>query len=119
MNRTNWYYRQVVTEAELDLAFDQVESAIQEVSTDLAIVGIKAGGDLVEAFVPNMTVEIDAPLLASDQDGNRIYAAAPDPVDVSVDSNSVSTDVSGPGKEKYVSVFIQYDIVLSDERIDG
>lgn len=120
MDQTNFYYRQVVGEADLDLSHEQLRAAIRQQELDIGGVGIKAGGDIVEASpTPNMTVELDTPLIAVDQEGNRVYVASQDPIDVSVDSNSVSTAVTTPGNEKYVSVFVRFDTVLSDPRLDG
>lgn len=120
MDRLDWYYKRVVTEGDLDLRDDQVEAALQNLVLDSGAVGLRFGGDLVEASpTPNLTVELETPCGGYDQEGNRIYIASLDPIDISVDSDLVSTDVSGPGKERWVSVFVQYDVVLSDEQIDG
>lgn len=120
MDSTNFYYKQVVGEDDMDLSFEQVRAALRQQELDIGAVGIKAGGDIVEASpTPNMTVELDTPLVGVDADGNRIYVASEDPIDVSVDSNAVSTAVIGGGNEKYVSVFVRYTTVQSDPRIDG
>lgn len=120
MDSTNFYYKQVVGEDDMDLSFEQVRAALRQQELDIGAVGLKAGGDIVEATpTPNMTVELDTPLVGVDADGNRIYVASENPIDVSVDSNAVSTAVIGGGNEKYVSVFVRYTTVQSDPRIDG
>lgn len=119
MNKHDWYFKQQVTEGDLDEAFDEVEDAIRLAMTDSQLVGISAGGDLVPAEPENLTVIMETPCVANDDQGRRIYIASLDPIDVSVDSNLVSTAVVTPGNSKIVSVFIEFDVTLSNPQIDG
>jgi len=119
MDRRDFYFRQKVTEAELDGAFDDVEAALWNVAADHALVGIALGMDPAQNGVPNLTINVSGPGVAYDASGQRIAIPSTQNVDVSVDENSVSTAVAGGGNEKYVSVFIEFDRTLSDPRIDG
>jgi hypothetical protein len=118
VDRVDWYFRQKVTEAELDGAFDDVEQGIWNLATDLSFFGIVAGLAVAEASVPNLTVDVTAGT-AYDQDGARVRIPTLQNLDVSVDSNSVSTAVTTPGNSKIVSVFVKFDRALSDPRTDG
>ncbi|TMQ13289.1 MAG: hypothetical protein E6J91_18690 [Deltaproteobacteria bacterium] len=71
------------------------------------------------APVPNLTVDISGPGIALDQQGQRIFFSALQNANVAQDDNAVSTEVSGDGKEKVVSIFVKFDRALSDPRIDG
>lgn len=123
MDLFNWFFRQQVTEAEMDEAFSNAQLADQDLVVALGIFGVTLNGDADEnAGVPDLTIDITAPIIAYDQDGQRIYIPGTGgnlDVDVSVDSNAVSTAVATPGNEKIVSVFIQFDRALSEPRIDG
>lgn len=119
MDRRDFYFRQKVTEAELDGAFDDVEAALWNAAADHGLVGIASGMDPAQNGVPNLTINVSGPGVAYDASGQRIAIPSTQNVDVSVDENSVSTAVAGGGNEKYVSVFIEFDRTLSDPRIDG
>jgi hypothetical protein len=71
------------------------------------------------APVPNLTVDVSGPGIALDQLGRRLFFSALQNVNVAQDDNAVSTDVSAAGKEKVVSVFVRFDRVPSDPRVDG
>lgn len=123
MDLFDWFFKQPVTEGEMDEAFDNAQQADQDLMANQGLIGVMVNGDVAEHFaVPDLTVDIAAPVLAYDQTGQRIFipgTAGVEVVDVSVDSNSVSTAVAGGGNEKIVSVFIQFARALSNPRIDG
>lgn len=118
--RKNFYFRQRVTEAELDAAFDDLEQADHDLAADLGFVGVLANAVVSpHAPVPNLTVDVSGPGSVLDQQGQRIFFSSLQNVNVAQDDNGVSTEVSAAGKEKIVSVFVKFDRALSDPRIDG
>lgn len=119
-NRKDFFFRERVTEAELDSAFADLEDADHNLATDLGFVGVLANAVVSpHAPVPNLTVDISGPGIALDQQGQRIFFSALQNANVAQDDNAVSTEVSAVGKEKIVSIFIKFDRVLSDPRVDG
>ncbi len=119
-NRFDFFFKQVVTEGEIDGAFAGLELADRNVITDLGLSGIASGGIVAEHFpVPDLTVDIAGPLFAHSPLGERLFFAALQNVDVSVDDLSVSTAVGTPGNEKIIAVFLKFDRLLSDDRVDG
>jgi hypothetical protein len=123
MDLFDWFFKQPVTEGEMDEAFDNAEQADQSIMNDQGLVGVMVNGDVAEHFpTPDLTVDIATPVVAYDQEGQRVFipgTGGVENVDVSVDSNAVSTAVAGGGNEKIVSVFIQFARALSNPRIDG
>jgi len=119
-DRLDYYFRQKVTEAELDLGFAVLEQADRDFANDIGIFGIIDGMVASEkAGVPDLTVDLTAPGRAYDQLGQRIFFGTAQNVDLSTDLNAVSTAVQTAGNEKIVSLFIKFDRVLSDPRTDG
>ena len=119
-NRLDYYFRQRVTEAELDLGFAELEQADQNLAADLGFTGVLANAVVSQhAPVPDLTVDVSGPGAILDQLGQRIFFSALQNVSVAQDENGVSTAVSAAGKEKIVSVFVKFDRALSDPRVDG
>ena len=119
-SRTDYYYRQRVTEAELDLGFELLEQADRDIARDIGVFGVI--NEMVaseKVAVPDLTLDVTAPGLAYDQLGQRIYFGTAQNVDLSTDLNGVSTDVQNPGNEKIVSLFVKFSRSLSDPRTDG
>jgi hypothetical protein len=119
-SRVNYYFRQGVTEGELDLGFELLEQADRDLASDIGIFGIIDGMRASERNgVPDLSVDLTAPGRAYDRLGRRIFYGTAQTFDLSTDVNSVSTAVQGDGNEKIVSLFIQFDRRLSDPRTDG
>lgn len=118
MNRQNWYFEQLVTQADMDGQFSSAENADQSLQTDNGYIGIASGQDVSQIFPQDLTVDI-ASGVGYDQTGQRVFIPAVQNLDCSVDSNAISTAVSGGGNEKWISVFVAFDRILSDQRIDG
>jgi hypothetical protein len=119
-NRLDYYFRQRVTEAELDLGFAELEQADQNLAADLGFTGVVANAVVSpHAPVADLTVDVSGPGAILDQAGQRIFFSALQNVSVAQDESGVSTDVSGAGKEKIVSVLVKFDRALSDPRVDG
>lgn len=118
-SRLNYYFRQKVTEAELDSGFALLEDADQAQATDLAFIGVLSGMVVTQRGAgPNLTVDVSAGK-AYDKDGSRISFTGTQNVNVAVDESAVTTTVSGGGNSKIVSVFAKFLRVLSDPRTDG
>lgn len=119
-NRKDYYFRQRVTEAELDAGFADLEDADHNLAADLGFVGVLANAAVSQhAPVPDLTVDVSGPASILDQLGQRIFFSALQNVNVAQDDNGVSTAVATAGNEKVVSVFAKFDRALSDPRVDG
>ena len=118
MHRRDFYFRQLVAEGDMDEVFDLAEQADRDYVIDNGLVGVYFGLDVAEAGIPNLTVQV-AGGSAYDQTGQRMAIAGTQVVDVSQDSNAVSTSVAGGGNSKIISVFLQFDRALSNPQNDG
>lgn len=120
MDRKNFYYRQKVTEAELDEAFDDVENADRNLIVDQDFTGITSGLGVAENAPTDLQVIVSGPGVAYSKSGKRCnFPSSSEVVDLSVDDLAVSTAVVNPGNSRVISLFIDFDRVLSDERTDG
>lgn len=119
MDRYNFYFRQPVTEAEMDAAFAAAESALWNLSIDADMIGIMQSAVVTQNATPNLTVNVSGSAAIYDKAGQRIAFSPNQNVDVSQDYLSVSTAVSTPGNQKIISLFAKFDRTLSDPRIDG
>lgn len=118
-DRKDFYYRQKVTEAELDGAFDGLEVADRNMVGDLGFAGIASGLAAVQ-HTPSANLGVDVSAgTAYDQSGQRIRVPSVQAVSVATDNGGVSTAVATPGNAKVVSVFLRFTRSLSDPRIDG
>jgi hypothetical protein len=118
--RFDMYFRQLLTEAELDAAFDGLEAADLSIMVDTGVQGVLSGGVVSEkSGTPNLTVDITGPCVIVDQTGRRVSWSALQNLNVAVDDSAVSTAVAGGGNEKWVSVFAKFARSLSDPRVDG
>lgn len=118
-DRFDFFFRQKVTEAELDGAFDALEAADRNMLVDLGLVGVIKNAGVTEAGTPDLTVDVAGNSVVHDKLGQRIAWGPVQNIDVSVDEGSVSTSVGTPGNEKIVSVFAVFERVLTDPRVDG
>jgi hypothetical protein len=119
-DRTDFYFRQRVTEAELDLAFTLMEEADRNLATDIGVFGIISGAvPSSHAPVADLTIDMTAPGRAYDKLGERIFFGTGQRVDCSVDTSGVPTDVKTQGNERSLGVFLQFSRQLSDPRTDG
>jgi len=118
MDRRDFYFQQLVTEADLDEVFELAEAADHNYVIDNGLVGVYFGLDVAEAGVPNLTVQVSAGA-AYDQTGQRIAVPSTQIVNVAVDSNAVSTTVAGVGNSKIISVYAKFKRVLGNPKTDG
>jgi len=119
-DRVDFYFRQRVTEAELDLAFALLEKADRDLAADLNIYGIVAGAvPAPHSPVPDLTVDLTAPARAYDNLGQRMFFGTGQTVDCAVDLVGIPTDVATAGNERWLGIFLRFKRQLSDPRTDG
>ncbi|WP_342379418.1 hypothetical protein NVS55_08140 [Myxococcus stipitatus] len=119
-DRADFYFRQRVTEAELDLAFALLEKADRDLAADLNIYGIVAGAvPAPHSPVPDLTVDLTAPGRAYDNLGQRMFFGTGQTVDCAVDLVGIPTDVATVGNERWLGIFLRFKRQLSDPRTDG
>lgn len=119
MDRKDFYFREKVTEAELDGGFTDVENADRNQYIDAGLVGIMTGLVVAEHAPQDLTVNVGGPGSAYDAYGRRIHVPTTQNVNCAVDYDGVPTAVLNPGNSKYLSLFVEFDRLLSDPRIDG
>ncbi|HJL14129.1 MAG TPA: hypothetical protein RMH99_00665 [Sandaracinaceae bacterium LLY-WYZ-13_1] len=119
-DRTDFHFRQRVTEAELDLAFEQLERADRDLAADIGVRGIIAGAvPAPHSPVADLTIDLTAPARAYDRLGQRIFFGSGQRVDCSVDHAGLPTEVPTAGEERWLGVFLRFERQLSDPRTDG
>ncbi len=119
-DRTDFHFRQRVSEAELDLAFELLEKADRNLAADVGIYGIISGAEPTpHAPVPDLTIDLTAPGRAYDNLGQRIFFGSGQTVDCSVDHAGIPTSVPVAGQERWLGVFLRFERLLSDPRTDG
>jgi len=118
MNRRDYFYLQPLSESELDDGFEQAEQAERAIISDLAIAGVVAGMAVTEHSPAAISVDIGAGV-AYDNFGQRIRVSAAQLLSLATDYLGSSTAVVTPGNFKKVAIFIKFDRILSDPRIDG
>lgn len=118
-DRKDFFFRQKVTESELDEAFDDLENADRNIVIDANAEGVWFGLAVSEnGLGQDESVDVAAGS-AYDQDGQRMHLPSLQNLDVSVDLLSASTQVGSSGNEKLVGVYLKFDRALSDPRVDG
>ncbi len=119
-DRLNFYFRQRVSEAELDLGFEQLETADRNLAADIGLYGVVSGAvPSQHAPVADLTIDLSAPGRAYDRLGQRVFFGTAQGVDLSVDQNGLPTEVATAGQERWVAVFLRFKRLLSDPRTDG
>ncbi|RJS13750.1 hypothetical protein DRW03_35875 [Corallococcus sp. H22C18031201] len=119
-NTLQYFFRQRVTEAELNLGFALLEKADRNLASDLGVHGVISGAvPAPHSPVPNLSVDLTAPGRAYDNLGQRIFFGTGQTVDCSVDMSGIPTDVSTAGSERWVGIFLRFTRLLSEPRTDG
>jgi hypothetical protein len=120
MKRLDFYFEQLVGESDMDQLQSNAEEAMQRIMTDQAYFGVTTGYSVVQhAPVPNLTVDIGGPGIGYDQLGRRVAMSSSVTLNMSTDSNGLPTTVVSSGNEKWVSIFVQFTRVQTDQRFDG
>ena len=119
-NTLDFHFEQLVTESDMDALQANLQQADRRLMADQVYVGIVRGFQVVEHDpIPDLTVDIQGPGIAYDQQGRRVFMPTTTTLDVSTDSNAASTAVVGVGNEKWISVYVRFTRVESDLRFDG
>jgi len=119
-HRLDFYFRQRVTEAELDLGFELLEQADHNLAADIGLFGVVSGAVPTQhAPVADLTVDLTGPGRAYDKLGQRIAFGTGQRVDLSIDSTGIPTEVSTSGDERWLGIFLKFARVMSDPRTDG
>jgi len=134
-DRKDFFFRQRVTQAELDEAFQDMEIADNRIVSEIMGAGFLIDGPnpatVEENTVPDAFVRVNqflgydqlgrrlSNLLSGFQGGINLGAPPPQIVDLSVDEVAASTVVSTPGNEKILSIFIEFARNPTDPRLDG
>ena len=117
MDRVDFFFGQPVTEAELDLAFQLAEDADRNFALDIGVVGIADGLVVSEQGPPALSVDVTDGA-AYDDLGRRLKAAAAFEVDLSQDSNGLPSEPALGGNERWISIFVRFIRVETEERTD-
>jgi hypothetical protein len=117
MHRLDFYYRQRVTESELDDGFEFAESADWLQNVDAGLTGVASGLLVSQAGTPNMNVLV-ALGTAYDPQGRRCNVASQQAQDMATDGSN-PTAVTTIGNERWVSLFLTFARNLYDPRTDG
>ncbi len=119
-SRLNFFFRQKVTEAELDLAFELLEKADRHLAADIGVYGIISGAEPSQHQpVADLSIDLVDPAKAYDHLGQRIFIGTDQIVDLSVDHTGIPTEVTSSGNERWLAIFLKFDRLLSDPRTDG
>lgn len=118
MNLRNFYYRQRVTEGELDQIFAWAQDADRAIMVDKDEAGVSDGLALSETGPASMSVAY-ANGVAYAKAGERCAVDVASNVDCSQDEYGVPTAVAVPGNTKWIAIFVRPTRVLSEPRTDG
>lgn len=116
-DRRDYYFRQLVTESELDQGFDGLENADRAIVKDAGLFGVTTAA-VAQNGTPDLSVNVQD-LLSFDKDGQRVAASGVNNVNMALDFTGTSTAVASGGNEKILSLFVQFERALSDPRLDG
>jgi hypothetical protein len=119
-DRLDYYFRQKVTEAELDLGFELLEKADHNLAADIGIYGVVGGAIPAQhAPIADLTIDLSAPGRAYDRIGQRVFFGTGQTVNLAVDFTGIPTEVSSAKGERWLGVFLRFKRLLSDPRTDG
>lgn len=121
-DRKNFFYKQRVTEAELDAAFDQPEKGIWDLAKDMGVIGVLSGlTPSLSGGAGNSNVDITSGIAIS-KSGKRLRAytdgAGTKQFSYATDTAGAPTSVAG-GQERWISIMARHGRKKSDPRTDG
>lgn len=120
MNLFDFYYRQIVTQGEMDQAFQWCEDAARALAEDWEHVGVISALDVGEQAPAAMAVDVAGPGVAYGPGGERIAVPAPlTSINCAVDEYGVATAVGGALNEKWLSVFLKPTRRYENPAVDG
>ena len=106
MDRLDFYFRQLVLESDLDLAFDQTQERIEQVTSEheTSMHGMCQNGLVLENTVPDLYTIITGDAYGYTPEGKRLSWVDQVILDCSEDELALSTAVSGPGNSRWLSI---------------
>lgn len=107
MDRRDYYFGQVVTDAELDAGFTGAENADRNMMLDAGVIGALIGLAVGQHNSGDLNVVVTAGV-AYDKLGERCAVPTQQLVDLSKDHLGVNTAVSGGSNSKIVSLFLKF-----------
>lgn len=120
MNKRDFFYRQIVSQSDLDEAFDWVEEADRAQAEDAGLVGVFAGFGCTETAPASLGVLVGGPGVAADKNGARVATTAPSTtVACDVDEYGATTSVANVLNERWISVFVEFDQEATNPAVDG
>ncbi len=121
MDIFDWYFKQIVTQSQMDWAFDKVQDSLHATSLDNEFLGIVDGlGTAEHAGTPDKTIDVGGPGTAYDPEGQRCYVSdALTIVDCSQDEFGTDSNPPTATFQRYISVFIRFDRDLTEPALDG
>lgn len=121
MDIFDWYFKQIVTQSQMDWAFDRVQDSVHAASLDNEFVGIVRGMDPQQhAPTPDKNIDIVGPGTAYDPEGQRCHVAdLLSVVDCSQDEFGTDSNPPTPLFERYISVFIRFKRDFTEPALDG
>ena len=111
-DRKNFSSNQIVTEAQLDDAFADMENADRAQARDIGLRGVLDGLAVSPDSPESMILFVAAGKAISKSLGARIFVSAQQQVDMAVDELGASTIPAG-GNERYVALFARFHRVES------
>lgn len=112
MDRSNFYFKQNVTEAELDQAFDDSEEGLDNREVDRSLYGVVDGFVVSESAPPDFEVQITTGVAYNDE-GKRLVGLVAGSIDLTAEIPAVG------GDSRYVRIYAERLRVESDARTDG
>jgi hypothetical protein len=120
VDRLRFFFDELVTDGDMNLAFDQVEEADWRLASDLGVFGILGGAVPVpHQPVPDLSIDLTGPARAYDRLGRRVFVGAALTVGLEYDSDGTPTAVSAVGLERWLSVSLRFTRAEYDPRTDG
>lgn len=125
MNLRDWFYKQIVTQDQMDESYGWAEDADHDSVVDQNMWGLNrvigTEWDSSETSPASLSMEVSGgPHRAYGKTGERIYLSnAVETLDCSVDEYGVSTSVVGAANSRYLSVFVRFKRLLADPEVDG
>ncbi len=134
MDRVDFFFKQRVTESELDQSQDFVENGLKNIVKESLGFGFLVTGAAPATVVEDSPVSLSVlvnTLLGYDQLGRRMtnalfgfqggsdLGASPQLISLETDESAVSTAVGSGGNEKTISVFVEFTRKEQDPRTDG
>lgn len=118
MDRKNFFYRQLVTEAEIDAAFTDVDNGFKNLLVDQGLSGVLSGFTPSSPSVSPYQVTLSSGIAYSKTLGRRLnYAGGV----VSLATDELSNPVTLPsiGNMQVISLFLEPAYTETDPRTDG